>query len=135
MLTDTELDQLARAVAALGDEDAGRLDEAVRELRHRRRAEAEMARIAALRAMSDFDAFEASITSWVSLTGDLRPGEILVQTAPLHFPSRPAAPVPEYLHPDYVPRERARLIAEAEQHGLGDQVREMLMGVGESHVA
>ena len=39
MLKDTELDELARAVAALGDEDAGRLDEAVRE---RRRAKAEV---------------------------------------------------------------------------------------------
>ncbi|WP_156384077.1 hypothetical protein [Methylobacterium sp. Leaf456] len=33
MLTDTELVELARAVAALDDEDAGRLDEAVRERR------------------------------------------------------------------------------------------------------
>lgn len=37
MLKDTELVELARAVAALDDEDAGRLDEAVRE---RRRAKA-----------------------------------------------------------------------------------------------
>lgn len=52
MLTDTELDELARAVAGLGDEDAGRLDEAVRE-RRRAKAEAQEARIAALRAMDD----------------------------------------------------------------------------------
>ncbi|MET7244135.1 hypothetical protein ABZT49_12265 [Methylobacterium sp. EM32] len=62
----------------------------------------------------------------------LRPGEILVQTAPLHFPSRPAAPTPEYLQPDYVPRERARLMAMAECVGLADEVREMLM-MGESN--
>ncbi len=49
---------------------------------------------------------------------------ILAETAPLYFPSRPAAPVPEYLQPDYVPREKARLIAMGDQHGLGDRVRE-----------
>jgi hypothetical protein len=59
MLTDTELDELARAVAALGDEDAGRLDGAVRE-RRRAKAEAEEARRDHLRAMSDIDvAWEA----------------------------------------------------------------------------
>ncbi|GJD91026.1 MULTISPECIES: hypothetical protein [Methylobacterium] len=73
MLTDTELDELARAVAGLGDEDAGRLDGAVLELRHRRRAEAEVERIAALRAMSDFDAFEAALDVGQVLAADVHP--------------------------------------------------------------
>ncbi|TGD99751.1 hypothetical protein [Methylobacterium nonmethylotrophicum] len=62
MLTDTELDELARAVAGLGDEDAGRLEGAVRE---RRRAKAEAERIARLRAMNDHDVIGEVMTSAV----------------------------------------------------------------------
>ncbi|MCX4195704.1 hypothetical protein OMR07_08915 [Methylobacterium organophilum] len=43
----------------------------------------------------------------------LQPGEILGETAPLHFPSRPAAPVPEYLHPDFAARVLARMQGES----------------------
>lgn len=39
----------------------------------------------------------------------LRPGEILVETAPLYFPSRPAAPMPDYMHPDFADCVLARL--------------------------
>ncbi|KMO10608.1 hypothetical protein [Methylobacterium platani] len=65
MLTDTELDELARAVAALGDEDAGRLDGAVRE-RRRAKAEAEEARIAALRAMDDHPVIDVLVEDSVT---------------------------------------------------------------------
>ncbi len=64
MLTDTELDELARAVAALDDKDAGRLEGAVLELRHRRRAEAEAAHTAKLLALSDEDAFLAAMAEF-----------------------------------------------------------------------
>ncbi|ACB27254.1 hypothetical protein [Methylobacterium radiotolerans] len=71
MLKDDELDELARAVAALDDKDAGRLKGAVLELRHRRQAMADVARIAKLQAMSDFDAFEAAIDAGQVLTVDV----------------------------------------------------------------
>ncbi|MGE8128489.1 hypothetical protein ACQKQD_16060 [Methylobacterium sp. NPDC080182] len=52
MLRDHELDSLARAVAALDGEDAGRLDEAVRTL-WEKKAATERDRIAKLQAMDD----------------------------------------------------------------------------------
>lgn len=76
------------------------------------------------------DACERAIASL--RTDRPRPVGIIGQTSPLYFPSRPAAPVPAYLRPDYVPRKRARLVEMAERVGLGDEVRRMLAW-GESH--
>ncbi|MGW9821901.1 hypothetical protein ACUXK4_004490 [Methylorubrum extorquens] len=59
MLKDDELDALARAVAALGDEDAGRLDDAVRA----RREEAAADRQASLRALSDIEVVKAAMAA------------------------------------------------------------------------
>jgi hypothetical protein len=69
MLNDRELDELARAVAALGDEDAGRLDDAVRE-RRRAKAEAEEVRLAALRTMSDFGVVREVLSAGVDCSGE-----------------------------------------------------------------
>ncbi|WP_070999650.1 hypothetical protein [Methylobacterium sp. C1] len=39
----------------------------------------------------------------------LQPGQILGQSSPLCFPSRPAAPMPECMHPDFAARVLARM--------------------------
>ena len=51
----------------------------------------------------------------------LGPGEILGETSPLIFSRRPAPHMPEYLHPDFPDRERARLLAQIERDLPGRQ--------------
>ncbi|KTS39508.1 hypothetical protein NS228_05000 [Methylobacterium indicum] len=98
MLKDTELDTLARAVAALGDEDAGRLDEAVRE-RRRAKAEAEAERIAKLRAMDDHAVIDEAIRESVEYPERWESDVALKVLRDAGFVRQPAEPTVTFLFP------------------------------------
>ncbi|WP_342153308.1 hypothetical protein [Methylorubrum sp. SB2] len=89
MLKDTELDELARAVASLDDEDAGRLDRAVRE-RRRAKVEAEEGIRAWLRSLSDEQAFEAAMSDVVMLGHPQAGLKVLRDAGFVRQPAQPA---------------------------------------------
>ncbi|CAA2155741.1 hypothetical protein MBRA_01371 [Methylobacterium brachiatum] len=123
MLTDDELDGLARAVAALGDEDARRLDEAVRD----RRAEAS----AGLRPMIIATTTPADGTVKTLTSKSVTYMEPQVATVPLSLSARPHAPRWSFdLQDDLGPFKMAKA---SRQQGLGRT--EVLVYAYEAHVA